>query len=359
MIPTCRGVWASASAAAAEAASAAAMGGALRRVGIGPVEPTIAQPGTLRTTHAVPSAAVEPEAPVDPGAPASAPRDLPSIVGICSVVLGLSVLATSETLAFDPAALSAALGGALPETLPAAILVGAAWLLDLTAGAALARWTRRTPFETVSDLVLEGFVGAVVLNVAALYALGGLGWFRMPVLVAIQLAAIASLRWARPVLVPATVARLRAWRPSSPSPAMAFIGLAWSGALVMQLTHSVVPFMDVLPNHVAPAEHLRAFGGLDPLSTTPSPIYGSSRSLLGYTAVLATITVTTGLPAGLAIAGSILPGLLLVAIAVRRLGAAVGGPAVGELMLLSFTLTASFARLADARATVLVLPLAL
>ena len=46
------------------------------------------------------------------------------------------------------------------------------------------------------------------------------------------------------------------------------------------------PVQDVLPNHVAPVEHIRVFGSFSTLTTSPSPIYGPSRLMLGYVALL-------------------------------------------------------------------------
>lgn len=65
----------------------------------------------------------------------------------------------------------------------------------------------------------------------------------------------------------------------------------------------------------------------------------------------------TGIPAGLAVAAFVLPATILVAVGMVRLATAIHGPALAPWMLLTFMLTASFARLADNRATVLVLPL--
>jgi len=113
----------------------------------------------------------------------------------------------------------------------------------------------------------------------------------------------------------------------------------------------------VLPNHVAPAEHLRTFGIFTPLTATQSPIYGPSRTLLGYTAVLGAVATMSGLPATLAAAAFILPTTLLIGVAAYRLAVVAAGPTAAPWGLLAFALTGSFARLGDDRATVVVLPL--
>ena len=67
----------------------------------------------------------------------------------------------------------------------------------------------------------------------------------------------------------------------------------------------------------------------------------------------------TGLSGGLAIAGFILPQTILVAAGAYRLASAIrnGDPPVGAWALLAFALSQPFARLADARGTVVVVPL--
>jgi hypothetical protein len=139
----------------------------------------------------------------------------------------------------------------------------------------------------------------------------------------------------------------------------ALVGVVWLGPIVLQLASPVVPFIDVLPNYVAPAEHLRTFGWLSPLSATFSPIHGPSRSDLGYEGLLGSLATMGDLPATLALAAFILPSTLLVAAGVQRLATAVAGRgrAIGPWALLAFALTEPFARLGDARGTVIVLPL--
>jgi hypothetical protein len=78
---------------------------------------------------------------------------------------------------------------------------------------------------------------------------------------------------------------------------------------------------------------------------------------LGYTALLGSTTVLSGQQAALTIAAFILPATVLVGAGMARLASGVHGIGVGWWMLIAFTLTESFARMADARATVIALAL--
>ncbi|MDQ2965918.1 MAG: hypothetical protein M3R57_08730, partial [Chloroflexota bacterium] len=200
---------------------------------------------------------------------------------------------------------------------------------------------------------IAGLVGAVLLDTGLLYLLGGLGQFIAPFLIAVHVAILALGLRARPIIRPGS---LVLGRPALP---WAIVIVAWLGVVALQLASPVIPFLDVLPNHVAPVERLRTFGVFEFLTETQSPIYGPSRTFLGYVGLLGTVTTMTGLPAGLAVSAFVLPGSLLVAAGVHRLANAIGGPGTGLWALIAFTLTESFARMTDARATVLALPLVL
>ena len=279
--------------------------------------------------------------------------DLAALAGLVGIVVGVQVLRPTD-LGFDPARAVAATLSWIPVTLPAAILVLATTLLDLGAGLVIARAVRGRPFERLDEALLQGFVMAVVKDVAILGVLAGFGLFRQPILIGLH---VAILGWAalrlRPILGPGV-------RPvvASLTPFSALLLVAWAAPVILQLASPIVPFTDILPNHVAPAEHLRTFGTLTHLTDTQSPIYGPSRIFLGYSALLGVITTVSGLPAGVALAGFILPSTLLVAVSIYRLAGALGGPEIRRWALLVFATTTSFARLSDARATVIVLPLA-
>ena len=277
--------------------------------------------------------------------------ELLSVVGVVAILVGIRMLDGTDLGSSWERGL-AGIASQLPVTFPAAVLVFGSAVLQLAAGAVAVRALRGAPYASVTDAVLGGMVGAVVIGMAALMLLGSLGLFRQPVLLAVN-AAVIGLGWfVRPIFASRPALRLR-W----PTVGGAFVVLAWSGSVILQLASPVVPFIDVLPNHVAPAEHLRAFGEFATLTTAPSPIYGPSRMFLGYTGLLGSATVLSGQPASLATSAFILPATILVGVGMVRLASAIHGRSVGWWMLLAFTLSISFARMADDRATVLVLPL--
>ena len=168
--------------------------------------------------------------------------------------------------------------------------------------------------------------------------------------------------------IPVSPARSTARRLPSPRVALenvgswtvaALVAIVWAGPVILQLASPVVPFIDVLPNYVGPVEHLRTFGWFSPLTATQSPIIGPSRTVLGYDGLLGSLATMTNLSGGLAIAGFILPQTILVAAGAHRLASALrnGDAPVGAWALLAFALSQPFARLADARGTVVVVPL--
>ena len=278
--------------------------------------------------------------------------DLAALVGLAGIALGAAILGPTD-LGFDPAAAVSALVAWIPVTLPAAILVLAVSALEVGAGAVLARAIRGRPFERLDEALLQGFVAVVAKDAILLGLLAGSGSFNQPILLVADAAIVAvGATRLRPMLAPGALPR-----PGGVSLFGLLIVVAWAAPVLLQLASPVVPFIDILPNHVAPAEHLRTFGTLTHLTDTQSPIYGPSRVFLGYTALLGAITTLSGLPAGEALAGFILPSTLLVAVGVHRLASALAGPGAARWALLTFALTTSLARLGDARATVVVLPL--
>ena len=290
--------------------------------------------------------------------------DLVGVAGITAFLIGLLWLQTSEKLGFDP---GGALDGVLSQlsvTLPAAVLVLGATALELAAGLVLARAARRVPFDSLAEALLAAMVAAVLKDTLLLGILGAIGLFLAPVLLAVNvgvvLVAIAIPRLARDltpmVELPSAPVALR----SIGSLTIAVLVLiVWAGPVILQLASPVVPFIDVLPNYVGPVEHLRTFGWFDPLTATQSPIIGPSRTVLGYDGLLGSLATMTDLSGGLAIAGFILPQTVLVAAGAHRLASAIrrGDPPVGAWALLAFALSQPFARLADARGTVVVVPL--
>lgn len=289
--------------------------------------------------------------------------DLVGVVGLSAFLGGLAMLQASRDLGFDAADALSGVLGQLAVTLPAAILILAATALELASGLILARSVRVRPFESIAEALLAAMVAAVLKDTLLLGTLAAFGLFRAPVLIAIDVLVIAAL-WlqaARPHLRPLTA--FVGWRAAVASvgswPIAALVALVWAGPVILQLASPVVPFIDVLPNYVGPVEHLRTFGWFSPLSATQSPIIGPSRTVLGYDGLLGSLATMTNLSGGLAIAGFILPQTILVAAGAHRLATALrrGDGPIGPWALLAFALSQSFARLADARGTVVVVPL--
>jgi hypothetical protein len=290
--------------------------------------------------------------------------DLVGVVGITAFLIGLTWLQTSEKLGFDAGGALDGVISQLPVTLTAGLLVLVAMAIELAAGLVLARAARRHPFDSFAEALLAAMVAAVLKDTLLLGLLGGFGLFLAPVLLGTNLAVLVG-----GVFVPAIARHVRPFANlPRPREALGSIGsitvaalvlVVWAGPIVLQLASPVVPFIDVLPNYVGPVEHLRTFGWFEPLTATQSPIIGPSRSVLGYDGLLGSLATMTGLSGALAIAGFILPQTILVGAGAYRLASAIrnGDPPVGAWALLAFALSQPFARLADARGTVVVVPL--
>jgi hypothetical protein len=289
--------------------------------------------------------------------------DLVGVVGLCAVLLGLTWLQASEELGFDPTAALDGVVSQLTVTLPIAGLVLAASALELAAGLVLARLARGRSFDSYAEALLAAMVAAVLKDTFLLGTLAAVGLFRQPVLLAVDVTIVAvafaprARGWTRPIL------RVPGWRESiggiGSLTIAALVAVVWIAPVILQLASPVVPFIDVLPNYVGPVEHLRTFGWFSPLSATQSPIIGPSRTVLGYDGLLGSLATLTDLPGGRAIAGFILPQTVLVAAGAHRLASSLSGGdgRVGAWALLAFALSQPFARLADARGTVVVVPL--
>jgi len=288
--------------------------------------------------------------------------DFVGIVGFAALAAGLATLRASDQIGFDVGHAISGTVAQLAVTVPAAILVLLASGLELAAGLILARLLRRSPFDSLAEAAIAAFVATVLKGALLIGLLAGFGLYRAPILIAVDVALIVWGRW---LPIGPRVGRLLAagWssriRPSGSLVLWALVAVAWAGPILLQLASPVVPFIDVLPNYVGPAEHLRTFGWLSPLSETQSPIIGPSRSVMGYDALLGGVATMTGLPAVLAVSAYILPSTILVAAGIQRLATVLAGRdgPVGPWALLAFAVTESFARLADARGTVIVLPL--
>jgi hypothetical protein len=290
--------------------------------------------------------------------------DLVGVAGITAFLAGLIWLQGSEKLGFDAGGALAGVLGQLSVTFPAALLVLGATALELAASLVLARGARRGPFDSLPEALLAAMVAAVLKDTVLLGVLGPFGLFVAPVLLAVNLAVVLAA-----LLVERAARHLRpiAELPS-PRDALGSVGsitvatlvmVVWAGPVILQLASPVVPFIDVLPNYVGPVEHLRTFGWFEPLTATQSPIIGPSRTVLGYDGLLGSLATMTDRSGALAIAGFILPQTILVGAGAYRLASAIrnGDPPVGAWALLAFALSQPFARLADARGTVVVVPL--
>lgn len=296
------------------------------------------------------------DAPSSPPRRGLAPELRLTLVAIAGVVaFGIGLWAVSGTdLGFTPGGVVAGVAGQLGSMLPAAAAVLAVTAANVVMGAVLLRMVRGLPFGSLSELLLGGFVGAVLADTAMLMILGSIGLFRWPIILGAHLAVFVAAWWFQPLLV-----RSARGSPGIPTAAWLLVGLVWLGPVILALSSPVAPFLDVLPNHVAPVEHLRTFGSFEALNTSPSPIYATSRLFVGFVSVLGTISTLTGLPAGTAVAAFGVPMTLLLGLGVQELARALFGRSAAYWALLTLPLSVVFLRLPDARATVLVyVPLA-
>ena len=278
------------------------------------------------------------------------------LFGLGVLAIGLGQVGASREWGFT---WGGALDGVLSQlayTAPPAVLVAIATAANVLAGAIVLRFLGTPAFRSPSDLILAGFAAAVVLDAGALFLLGSFGLFGWPELLGLHLVALiayAITRESRPLM--AVVPRLRTRRPA----VWWFLVVAiWAGPLIIQLASPAAPFIDVLPNHVAPVEHARVFGSFATLTTSPSPIYGPSRLMLGYVGLLGDVTTIANLEAILAVAAFAFSLSILMAVSMRRLAASLFGAGAGFWVLLTFPLTFTFMRLADTRGTVVAFPLA-
>lgn len=273
-------------------------------------------------------------------------------VGVGGIAAGLLVLPASLT--FEPLAAARAIASQLPVTGTAALAVAITAALNLAAGSVLTSLFTSDRVDRVTDLILASFAAAVLFDVAMLYVLGWLGIFDWgPLLLLHAIVLIAG--WRKRLGVFAA----RRMRRRNLSPIWAIIAIGWSAPMMLQLASPIVPWPDVLPNHVAPVEHVRAFASFDPLTTSPAPTYGPSRVFLGYVALQSVNAVVVDMPASLVVTAYVAVEMVLVGIAVYRLAELTGGRRSAPWALIAFMLTHPFARLADDRARVLALPLAL
>ena len=276
-----------------------------------------------------------------------------NIAGAAALFYGIRMLEPSPIGATLPGAVSGVLSQVLVTGLPL-LLVLAAAAANIVMGASVTRMVLGRPFDSSSSFVLAGLAGAVLIDSAALMVLGSLHFFVWPVLLIMHGAIYAlTYRGFRPLL-----RRQHPSQPRLPLLALLLPALVWGAPVVLQLASPVVPFADVLPNHVSPVEHVRTFASFETLIADPSPDYGPSRTLFGYVALQATIATLVNLPAALSIAAFTLPLVLLSAMGTYRVAGSLFGAGAAYWSLITFPLTFVFLRIPDVRATALVFPLA-
>jgi len=278
------------------------------------------------------------------------------LFGLAALAIGLGEVSGSPDWGFTwGGAMNGVLSQLALTAIPAMLMV-AATAANILAGAIVLRLLGTPAFRSLSDLILGGFAAAVVLDAAALFSLGSVGLFGWPELLALHLLAFAAYLATRRSS-PLMAVRLRL-RPRRPVAWWLLVVAIWAGPLIVQLASPAAPFMDVLPNHVAPVEHARVFGSFATLTTSPSPIYGPSRLMLGYVGLLGDLTTIANLEAILAIAAFAFPLSIVMAISMRQLTSRLFGANAGFWVLLTFPLTFTFMRLGDTRGTVVAFPLA-
>jgi len=271
------------------------------------------------------------------------------ICGLAALLIGIWLLPAQ--LALDAPHAADAIFAQLPVTLPAAILVLVAAMMNIGTAGLIVQRLLPTAGRSLAGVVLAAYGSAVLLDVSLLYVLGGLGLFTLPMLVVVHVGLLALAWFARrPV-------RRLVVGPFQPHLGWALVGIVWAAPVLLQLASPVVPFMDVLPNLVAPVEHLRTFAQFDPLTTSPSPMHGPSRLSLGYVGLLGTITTLSGLSAGQAISAFIAVEVALVAVAVAALARSAGGRYAVFWALIAFAMTQPFARLTDDRSRIVAIPI--
>jgi hypothetical protein len=278
------------------------------------------------------------------------------LIGLWLLLAGLEVVRASTDWGFSYGGAASGILSQMAVTGPAAVLMAIATTANILAGAMVLRLLGGPAYRRLSDVVLAGFAAAVVLDAATLFVLGSVGFFGWPELVALH-AVVAALYLATRRQRPLLAAPIR-WRTMRPAAWWLLVLVVWAGPLIVQLASPAVPFMDVLPNHVAPVEHIRVFGSFSTLITSPSPIYGPSRLMLGYVAFLGQLTTITNLDAILAEAAFAMPLALLLVVALRRLAGELFGGSASFWVLLTFPLTFTFMRIPDSRGTVVVFPIA-
>lgn len=224
-----------------------------------------------------------------------------SLTGLLALAYGVQLLQGSTIGGSVALALSGA-ASQLPTTGVALIVIAVASVTNIGLGAVAGRVLLGQPFDSVTSMLMTGLSLAVLIDCVLLMILGSLGLFIWPVILLVHAAGLAvGIGLGGPL-----VTSWRATSNVSPTLLLALLlpAAVWAAPILLQLASPVVPFMDVLFNHVAPVEHVREFGRFDVLTTSPAPNFGPSRTLLGYVALQATIATLVDFPAALSTAAS-------------------------------------------------------
>ena len=291
----------------------------------------------------------------------TSPRRHPTIVvvvvvALASIAAGVSALASTDIGAAWGNALRG-IGSQIGRTGPAALVMLVAASVNLFIGALAIRAVRGAPFSSLAGAVTGGAAGAVLVDLVALGALGSVGLISRPLLIAIALVGgTVGLFVLRPIVVRSDEHEADDGPKALGALWWLLIAVVWAIPVVVQLASPVVAIQDVLPNHVAPVEYVRAYGTFPHLDIVPAPNYGPSRQLVGYVAVLGMLTKATGLNGALAASAFVLPLTLSLGTASAVFARRLFGRA-GIWVLLTMPLTFSFTRLPDARGSVLAAPL--
>lgn len=136
------------------------------------------------------------------------------------------------------------------------------------------------------------------------------------------------------------------------SSALVFFGIP---LLILQLTSSIPPWMDILEVYVAPVQRILSFGQYIPHDALPFAFYNSSRSVPLFTAFYSFIAALTGLQAAQAIVASSIYILFFALLAVFFTADTLGESPCGGIAVWLFSLSINFLSMPHGRSGVFVM----
>lgn len=201
------------------------------------------------------------------------------------------------------------------------------------------------PKPAVGELVLSGYVMGTFLAAGLMYSAGWLGFFR-PEVLWIPVALLAFLGLAESAR---KIGRI--------SPDVATAGsfiLISLGPLLVSLTCPVPSWSDILEGNVAPVQRLITFSSYDPAHALPSAIYPANRATPLFTAFFGVVGRLVNLDAYQVLAATLVPSLVLTAIALFMFGRVVspGRRHAGTIAVLAWVLSYNYLHLQSSRSTV-------